>query len=262
MKRITPILTILLAFAQFCHAQAYQNEKLIYLDGNGEKTKERNAIALEQLIKFDDTLYEINVYRIDGPMSRSFDCKDPDGNTLTGDYRTYDASGRMDSSGTYHAGRRTGNWAVYANGRFSQKLLYERGNLLWAKDTLQLKLESDSIVAGRKKDSAGQRTFTKVEIESDFPGGTKAWLAYLQKNMHYPDKAVKKRIQGQVVIGFIVDKEGHIPVNTAYVEHSVEYSIDQEALRIIFSSPDWTPAVQNGKVVKSYKKQPIWFRFQ
>jgi periplasmic protein TonB len=262
MKRKPLILAMLVVIAHLCHAQAYENEKVIYLDGNGEKTKEKNAVVLEQLIKFDDTLYEINVYRMDGPMSKSFRSIDPDGNTLIGDYRSYDGTGRMDSSGTYRSGKRTGNWAVYANGRFSQKLLYERGNLVWAKDTLQLKLERDSIAAGRKKDSTGQRTVTKVEIESDFPGGAKAWLAYLQKNMHYPDKAVKKRIQGQVVIGFIVDKEGHVPVSTAYVEHSVEYSIDQEALRIIFSSPDWTPAVQNGKVVKSYKKQPIGFRLQ
>ena len=262
MKKTAPILIFVLALAQLCHAQAYKNEKLIYLDADGQKTREKNAVSLEQIIKFDDTLYAFNFYRMDGPMSRSFRANDPDGNVLTGKYSSYDESGRLDSSGTYHAGKRNGNWAVYANGRFSQKLLYDHGKLISVKDTLQLKLENDSIVAGRKKDTAGDRTFTKIEIESSFPGGAKGWLNYLQKNMHYPDKAVKKRIQGQVVIAFIVDKDGHIPVNTVWVEHSVEYSLDQEALRIIFASPDWVAAVQNGRVVKSYKKQPIIFRFQ
>jgi TonB family protein len=261
MKKTTPILILLFALTQWCHAQAYKNEKLIYLDADGEKTKEKNAVTLEQLIKFNDTLYEINFYRMDGPMIRSFQSNDPDGNRRTGEYWSYDETGRLDSSGTYHAGKRNGDWAVYSNGRFSQMVLYDRGKLVWAKDTLQLKQENDSMAANREKDSSGDKTFTKVEIESSFPGGAKGWLNYLIKNMHYPDKAVKKHIQGQVIIGFIVDKQGHIPLNKVYVDHSVEYTLDQEALRIIFSSPDWMPAVQNGRPVNSYKKQPITFRF-
>ena len=262
MKGTAAILTILLALAQLSHAQAYKNEKVIYLDANGEKTKEKNAVALEQLIKIEDTLYQINFYRMDGPMFKSFRANDPDGNALTGEYRSYDAEGQIDSSGAYHAGKRDGKWSVISNGRYTQELLYNRGKLIWVKDTLQLKREVDSISAGLKKDTAADHVFTKVEIESSFPGGVRGWLNYLSSNMHYPNKAVKKNIQGQVVIAFVVDKEGHIPVNRAYVHHSIEYSLDQEALRIIFSSPDWKPAVQNGKVVNSYKRQPIVFKFQ
>jgi periplasmic protein TonB len=262
MKATAAILTILLALAQLSHAQAYKNEKVIYLDANGEKTKEKNAVALEQLIKIEDTLYQINFYRMDGPMFKSFQANDPVGNALTGEYRSYDTEGQIDSSGAYHAGKRDGNWSVISNGRVSQKLLYDEGKLIWAKNSLQLKQENDSIRAGLKKDTAADHVFTKVQIESSFPGGARSWLNYLNSNMHYPNKAVKKNIQGQVVIAFVVDKEGHIPVNRAYVHHSIEYSLDQEALRIIFSSPDWKPAVQNGKVVNSFNIQPIVFRFQ
>ncbi len=53
-------------------------------------------------------------------------------------------------------------------------------------------------------------------------------------------------------------RAGHWNILILY--RSVEYSIDHEALRIIFISPDWTPAVQNGRNVKTYKKQPIIFR--
>ena len=262
MNKTTPILSILLALAGLCHAQAYKNEKLIYLDADGQKTREKNAVVLKQLIKFDDTLYQINLYNINGPMFRSFHANDPDGNVLTGEYLSYDAGGSLDSVGSYFGGKRNGEWSVYYNGRYTAKLWYDGGDLAWAKDTLTLKREGDAIAAGRKKDSSGDRIFTKVEIESEFPGGAKAWLGYLQKNMHYPDKAVKNRIQGKVVVAFVVDKQGHVPPNRVFVDHSVEYTLDQEALRIIFLSSDWTPAVQNGRAVNSYKKQPIIFRFQ
>jgi periplasmic protein TonB len=257
-----PILILLLALAQLCHAQAYKNEKLIYFDANGEKTKEKNAVVLEQLIKIDDTLYEINFYQPDGPMIRSIQSDDPDGNVLTGNFRSYNAVGSLDSSGTYQAGKRNGKWSVYSNGRFTQELMYEHGNLAWTKDTLQLKKENDSIAAGTKKDTAGDKVFTKVEIESAFPGGAKVWLGYINKNLHYPGNAVKKHIEGKVVIAFVVDKQGHVPVNKVFVDRSLEYSLDQEALRIIFSTPLWLPAVQNGRNVNSYKKQPIIFRLQ
>jgi TonB family protein len=262
MKWIALIVTVLLVFLQPGHAQAYKNEKLIYFDENGAKTKEKNAAALEQVIKFNDTLYLFNFYRIDGPMFRSFSTNDPNGNIVNGVYRSYDATGQMDSTGLCHAGKRSGDWAVYSKGLYSQKLLYDDGKLLWAKDTLQLKHEGDSLAANHKKDTSGDKVFTKVEIESSFPGAAKAWLNYLQANMHYPDKAVKKHIEGKVVIAFVVDKQGHIPMGRVYVDHSVEYMLDQEALRIIFVSPDWTPAVENGRVVNSYKKQPIVFRFR
>ena len=97
-----------------------------------------------------------------------------------------------------------------------------------------------------------------MEIESLFKGGYPGWNDYLRKNIHYPDRAIANRIQGTIIILFIVTKEGK--VKEATVDQSVEYSLDNEALRIIQSSPDWIPAVQNGVPVTSYKKQPVIFK--
>ncbi|TAH01920.1 MAG: TonB family protein, partial [Sphingobacteriales bacterium] len=58
-------------------------------------------------------------------------------------------------------------------------------------------------------------------------------------------------------IQFIVDKEGNI--EDIEMVKSVEFTIDEEAMRLIRQSPQWAPAVQNGKKVKSYKIQPITF---
>ncbi|HMH34780.1 MAG TPA: M56/M15 family metallopeptidase, partial [Puia sp.] len=55
----------------------------------------------------------------------------------------------------------------------------------------------DSIPA---KTTSRQEIFKKVEIESDFPGGPRAWAQYLNKNLHYPDEAVNHEIQGNVVV--------------------------------------------------------------
>jgi protein TonB len=101
---------------------------------------------------------------------------------------------------------------------------------------------------------------TAGEKESEFTGGKNSWWKYLNKNMIYPQRAQNLNKQGTVVLQFIVGKDGE--VFDQEIVQSVEYSLDQEALRMINESPAWIPAFQRGKNVKSYKKQPITFKVE
>jgi protein TonB len=98
-----------------------------------------------------------------------------------------------------------------------------------------------------------------VEIESDFPGGAAAWLHFLNNNLTYPPKAVRKKVEGTVVVQFIVDKNGTLSDIEAI---SGPELLQEAAVNVIKNSPNWKPAIQDGKKVKSYKKQPITFRLQ
>ena len=117
------------------------------------------------------------------------------------------------------------------------------------------------VEAPKKDDEDYDKTFTKVEIESDFPGGASAWLRYLNKNLRYPDDAVNNEIQGTVVVQFIVDKEGNVS-DVQAISGPDNGGLREEAVRVIKKSGKWTPAVQNGRNVKSYKKQPIVFKLE
>lgn len=114
------------------------------------------------------------------------------------------------------------------------------------------------VVEAPKKDETDyDKTFTKVEIESEYPGGDAAWRRYLLKSLQYPSDAQDNGIQGTVVVQFIVDKEGMVSDVQAI---SGPDELRKEAERVIKKSGKWTPAVQNGRQVKSYKKQPIVFQ--
>jgi len=113
------------------------------------------------------------------------------------------------------------------------------------------------VEAPKKVEEDWDRTFTKVEIESEYPGGSPAWQRYLNKTLRYPQEAIDNEIQGTVVIQFIVDKEGNVSDVEAV---SGPEELRAEAIRVIKKSGTWTPAEQNGRKVKSYKKQPIVFR--
>jgi len=119
--------------------------------------------------------------------------------------------------------------------------------------------DNKGVVEAPKDNTDYDKTFTKVEIESDYPGGPAAWQRYLSKNLHYPDEAVNAEIQGDVIVQFIVDKEGNVSDVEAI---SGPNELRDEAVRVIKRSGKWTAAIQNGRQVKSYKKQPIKFRLE
>lgn len=115
------------------------------------------------------------------------------------------------------------------------------------------------VEAPKKVEEDWDKTFTKVEIESEYPGGAAAWTRYLLKTLRYPQEAQDNEIQGTVVVQFIVDKAGVVS-NVEAISGPQE--LRDEAVRVIKKSGQWTPAVQNGRQVKSYKKQPIVFRLE
>jgi len=117
------------------------------------------------------------------------------------------------------------------------------------------------IEAPKKDETDYEQTFTKVEIESDYPGGQGAWMRYLNKTFRYPEQAVEQEIQGTVVVQFIVDKEGNVS-DVEAISGPTGGGLRDEAIRVIKKSGKWTPAIQNGRQVKSYKKQPITFKLQ
>ena len=60
------------------------------------------------------------------------------------------------------------------------------------------------------------------------------------------------------MLQFMVSKEGK--VSDIHVFRSVDPLLDEEAIRLIKNSPDWIPAVQNGRKVNSIKRQSINFK--
>ena len=104
-----------------------------------------------------------------------------------------------------------------------------------------------------------EKTFVKVEIESEYPGGAPAWLRYLNKNFRYPDEGLNNEIEGTVMVQFIVDKDGNVS-DVQAVSGPDQGGLREEAMRVIKKSGIWIPAIQNGRKVRSYKRQPVVFK--
>lgn len=104
------------------------------------------------------------------------------------------------------------------------------------------------------------KVFTVVEQMPMFPGGDAALMSYLANNIHYPTVAAENGVQGRVVVGFVVERDGSI--TDVSVLRGVDPSLDREAMRVVKSMPRWTPGKQNGSAVRVKYQVPVAFRLQ
>ena len=100
--------------------------------------------------------------------------------------------------------------------------------------------------------------FTIVQKIPEFPGGWSAFMQWLTKNLKYPSAAQQNKIQGTVVVSFIVNKDG--AVADVKLSTSVDPVLDKEALRVMRMMPKWKPGMDHNKVCRTMIAVPIVFK--
>ena len=91
-----------------------------------------------------------------------------------------------------------------------------------------------------------------------FPGGETALEEYIEQHIQYPPEAVKNEIQGTVLVRLEVDAEGKVV--DATVANSVDDSLDEEAVRVCKSLPDFEPGRFGDRTVSSWYVVPVKFQ--
>lgn len=104
------------------------------------------------------------------------------------------------------------------------------------------------------------KIFTVVEQMPMYPGGDAALMGYLRDNIKYPTVAAENGVQGRVVVGFVVERDGSI--TDVNILRGVDPSLDREAMRVVKSMPRWNPGKQNGSAVRVKYQVPVSFRLQ
>ena len=99
-----------------------------------------------------------------------------------------------------------------------------------------------------------------VEQMPKFPGGVAELFHYISKNIHYPQEAKEKGIQGRVFIGFVIEKDGR--VSNIRNLRGVDSELDAEAIRVVKSMPKWKPGKHNGEFVRVSYQIPILFKLE
>ena len=144
--------------------------------------------------------------------------------------------------------------------------------VVWMKDDVQ-SMEEMVVVGMAPKEEAASASqivpnakpvvqdgeiFTVVEEMPQFPGGMGEAMKFLAKNIKYPAVALQNKIEGRVIVQFVVKENGKVA--DLKVVRGVTPELDAEALRVVGLMPDWIPGKQRGKAVAVKYTMPIMFR--
>lgn len=103
--------------------------------------------------------------------------------------------------------------------------------------------------------------YKSVEVEPSFQGGTaNDFSKWVQQRLVYPEIALENGISGTVILYFEVDKDGNL-INVK-VLRGVDKSLDDEAVRVVKSSPKWSPGRQQDIAVKCQYQFPVTFQLR
>ena len=99
-----------------------------------------------------------------------------------------------------------------------------------------------------------------VDQMASYPGGIPALMDFLNENIKYPEQAEREGIEGRVVAGFIVERDGS--VSNIEILKSVHPLLDAEVVRVMSLMPNWIPGKQHGMPIRTRYSMPVTFRLQ
>ena len=103
--------------------------------------------------------------------------------------------------------------------------------------------------------------FQLVEEKPSFMGGdANAFSKWVNERLNYPEIAKENGIQGRVLLQFVVGSDGK--VSNVKVVRGVDPSLDKEAVRVVQSSPNWSPGKQRDRAVKVTYTFPVIFQLR
>ncbi len=94
--------------------------------------------------------------------------------------------------------------------------------------------------------------YSVAEVKPEFPGGQEKFFKFVAANFVIPEDAAETV---KVFVSFIVEKDGSL--TNIKVLRDTGYGTGKEAVRVLKSSPKWTPAINNGKPVRCSYTVPI-----
>ena len=107
----------------------------------------------------------------------------------------------------------------------------------------------------RKDTATDDKIYEVCEQMPIYEGGDAALLKYLRENLKLPEEDKERGMQGRMVVGFVVEKDGSL--TNVKVLRAVDIALDAEVLRLVKGMPKWIPGRHNGQRVRVRHLLPI-----
>lgn len=237
---------------------AAQDTREFMLNSIFLKTYSPTAMKYVRKVQAIDTLWQYSDYSKAGKLVQTGFYTDTNFATPAG-HTVFYQYGRKLYEGDYLNGKPAGYWYFFdAAGSISDSLFYHFREA--AKKNMDTLAASKAVVLKNehfKNDTSAP--VIQMDKPPAFPGGITAWKTHLLKYLHIPDLVLETSpySKGTIQVQFVVCNDGE--VCSVQALNSVHPLVDLIAVKAIRRGPRWEPAVQNGKNVKAFQRQPVTF---
>ena len=143
--------------------------------------------------------------------------------------------------GNYLNGNKSGIWS---------------GKYLKSNDVYLENYEDGNLTSGESTDSDGTKhKYTILESKPEPKKGMSHFFKYIVQNFKRTEQSIKLKIIGKIILSFVIDREGKV-IEPKIIK-SLGYGLDEEAIRVLTSYPNWNPAMRKGKKVRCSYQIPI-----
>lgn len=261
-------------FLLFAMTSIYgQSEKdTIYLDRKWEETVDMNQAKYYRLVEKVSNLYLVKDYFLNTHQLQMVGSFSDEKLTISnGDFTYYEQDSTsyfLSREVTFIKGKINGlDKFYYETGElyytYAYNFGYLDGDFLGYYKNGQIKRKETFVYDKQKSKAcyspAGKKVkYYPFEVAAEFKGGIEALRKFIAANIEYPEYATEHKIEGKVHVMFVIDEQGFVSdVNILQSAHEL---FDKEAIRVIYSMPQWKPAEFDGEKVKSYYTLPINFK--
>ncbi|MCB9171024.1 MAG: TonB family protein [Flavobacteriales bacterium] len=224
------ILPLCLSTSLLSAASLAQEPARVYLDNVLNVTAQKKAVYYRQAEGMQGTYYLGRTYTMDGKLKVEGTYADADLMIEQGHFVFYHANGRVECSGDYEMGHKSGVWLRYdTKGHELAEKVYDPEPL------------ADIL-------------YTRAEVMPQYPGGDKELVHYVR------DRVVAKdgmRVRGKITASFVVEKDGHLS-DVKVVEGQGE-ELDERVVNALKSTLPWSPGTEKGQPVRVQVKMPVPF---
>lgn len=291
LKRILFVCCLFLGY----NGKGQEYKFLYYLDTDLGSVAKDKATIIGKGLK-ENGLFRLDCFSAqNNRLLMTIHFKDSTISVLEGPFKSYHSNGMLEREGNFINDLEEGNWFKWGpEGQRKDSIVYKNG-VPWVRASFHYYREgrimyyelTDSLQDTHQTisyDSSGQvvaeanfkgqkgvvktytekgivtdSVFTREEREASFPGGDDGWRRYLQKNLN-PNVPINNGARAgkyTVIIRFIVRKDGSLDGISAETKNG--YGMEEHVIKLIKRVPKWIPAIQYGRYVSAYRRQPVVF---
>ncbi|MCB0809482.1 MAG: energy transducer TonB [Flavobacteriales bacterium] len=209
---------------------AAQGGDRIYLNAVLEETSKGKASYYRELTGREDGHFMARTYAMDGSLKCEGSYADKALRIEDGVFTFYHPNGKVESTGRYMMGLKTGIW-----------LRYDK----WGRDLAEKVYDPEPL-----KDIL----YTRAEVMPEYPGGEHAMVEYLRGRVQDTDGV---RMKGKATASFVVEKDG--TVTQVQLDEGMGEPFDERMVDALEGSPKWSPGTDQGRPVRVQMRVPVKF---